>query len=635
MPRPSTVAGTRARRPLVVKLFAAFLLLSLVALLPLGLFLYARLRAALESEITLRQRQQLSLLQSSLAAGWPTGEAGPAQIDPLVDSLARGAGGRITVVAPDGRVLGDSELSGPALLAMENHALRPEIEEALQGGEGVSTRTSQTVQEPFLYRARSLRDAAGRPVGAVRLAFTLAGIQDERRVAARALVAALGLSLLVAAALAAYVSRRLTRPIRRLREAAERLSRGELGHEIRLRTGDEHEELAGAFNRMSSELARQRSEIVAEKEQLQGVLEGMVEGVLVTDRAGRVLQTNAALQQMFGLSRPPVGRTSLEALRSPSLEEILERAIERRERAGGVVRLSHPAERQLEVEVAPLGRDGDAHAVVAVFHDVTRLKKLEGVRRDFAANVSHEIRTPVTAIRGYAETLRAAADSPEERARFAEIIIRHADRLTDLVDDLLALSTLESEGYSLQLAILSAADLLAAVEEAFRPRAAEKGILLEVGAAAPGMTLRGDRKLLDQVLANLVDNALKYTEPGGRVGVRAAREDGHVAFTVEDTGCGIPAHDLGRVFERFFRVDRARSRKLGGTGLGLAIVKHIVLLHGGDVRVQSRVGEGSSFAVLLPLEGPPGAGRPPGSENGPEEGPDPAQHESGPTTPRS
>jgi two-component system phosphate regulon sensor histidine kinase PhoR len=203
------------------------------------------------------------------------------------------------------------------------------------------------------------------------------------------------------------------------------------------------------------------------------------------------------------------------------------------------------------------------------------------------------------------------------------------------VDDLLALSTLESEGYSLQLAILSAADLLAAVEEAFRPRAAEKGILLEVGAAAPGMTLRGDRKLLDQVLANLVDNALKYTEPGGRVGVRAAREDGHVAFTVEDTGCGIPAHDLGRVFERFFRVDRARSRKLGGTGLGLAIVKHIVLLHGGDVRVQSRVGEGSSFAVLLPLEGPPGAGRPPGSENGPEEGPDPAQHESGPTTPRS
>ncbi len=607
-PSHPDAARTRPRQPLFQKFYGAFLLLTLLALLPLGLFLYTRLRDVLESEIELRQREEVSLLGNALAAAWPAGEPEPAQVDPLVDRLARGVAGRITVVARDGRVLGDSQRSGKDLLAMENHALRPEIEEALAGGEGVSTRTSSTVHEPLLYRARLLRDAAGRPVGAVRLAFSKAGVEAERRLAAHALLAALGLSLLVALALAAYISRRLARPIDQLRRSAEEMSRGDLGRQVRVRTGDELEELAGALNRMSSELARQRAEIVAEKQQLLGVLEGMVEGVLVTDRTGRIVQTNEALQQMFGLSRPPVGRTALEALRNPPLEEILERALRGHERAEGVVRLSHPTERHLEVEVAPLGRNGDARGVVAVFHDVTRLKKLEAVRRDFAANVSHEIRTPVTAIRGYAETLRGTTDSPEERARFAEIIMRHADRLTDLVDDLLALSSLESEGYSPQLARVASEDLLVAVQEVFQPRAAEKGIALEVGLAPPDLALVADRKLLDQVLANLVDNAIKYTEVGGRVSVQAAREGEQVVFRVADTGAGIPAPDLDRVFERFFRVDRARSRKLGGTGLGLAIVKHIVLLHGGEVRVKSRVGEGSEFAVVLPLAGPPGGG---------------------------
>jgi two-component system phosphate regulon sensor histidine kinase PhoR len=604
---PDAAPPSRPRRPLFQKFYGAFLLLTLLSLLPVGLFLYGRLRGVLESEIELRQREELALLGNALAAAWPAGAPGPAQIDPLVDRLARGVAGRVTVVARDGRVLGDSERSGADLLAMENHALRPEIEEALAGGEGVSTRTSMTVHEPFLYRARPLSDGAGRPVGAVRLAFTKIGVQAERRLAGRALLAALALSLLVALALAAYVSRRLARPIAQLRRSAEEMSQGGLGREVRVRTGDELEDLAGALNRMSSELARQRAEIMGEKQQLLGVLEGMVEGVLVTDGSGRIVQTNEALQQMFGLPRAPVGRTALEALRNPPLEEILERALRGRQRAGGAVRLSHPVERHLEVEAAPLGRNGDVGGVVAVFHDVTRLKKLEAVRRDFAANVSHEIRTPVTAIRGYAETLRGTTDSSEERARFAEIIMRHADRLTDLVDDLLALSSLESEGYSPQLIRVAAADLLAAVQEVFQPRAAEKGIVLEVGPAPADLTLVGDRKLLDQVLANLVDNAIKYTEAGGRVVVQAAREGEQAVFSVADTGAGIPAQDLDRVFERFFRVDRARSRKLGGTGLGLAIVKHIVLLHGGEVRVKSRVGEGSEFAVVLPRGGPAGA----------------------------
>jgi two-component system phosphate regulon sensor histidine kinase PhoR len=597
-------SARRPRRPLFQKLYGTFVVLALLALLPLGLFLYARLRSVMESEIALRQREELALALHALRLGWPV-RSTPESVDSLVDELAGGIAGRITVVAPDGRVLGDSERSGPALLAMESHALRPEVEAALARGEGVSTRYSTTLQQTLVYRARILHDASGGPQAVVRVAFSKAGIEAEERTAAKALLAALGLSLAVALGLAGLASRRLARPIQLLRHSAEQMSHGGLGREVRLPTGDELEELAHALNRMSRDLARQRAEIVEEKEQLVGVLEGMVEGVLVTDRHGRIVQTNGALKQIFGLSRPPVGRTSLEALRSPPLEEILERALERRERAGGVVRLTHPVDRQLEVEVAPLGGDADGHGVVAVFHDVTRLKKLEAVRRDFVANVSHEIRTPVTAIRGYAETLRGAADDPEERARFAEIIIRHADRLTELVDDLLALSSLESEGYVLQPGPVRASELLLAVEEVFRPRAAEKGIVLEVQPASADLVMRGDRKLLEQVLANLVDNAVKYTEAGGRVTLRAAREDGSAVFRVADTGCGIPAADLERVFERFFRVDRARSRRLGGTGLGLAIVKHIVLLHGGQVRVASRVGEGSEFRVTLPLGGGP------------------------------
>ncbi|MBA2565345.1 MAG: PAS domain-containing protein, partial [Gemmatimonadetes bacterium] len=352
-------------------------------------------------------------------------------------------------------------------------------------------------------------------------------------------------------------------------------------------------------NRLSGELAAQRTEMLAEREHLNGVLESMVEGVLVTDEKGRILQTNAALQTMFGLARPPIGRTSLEALRNPGLEDILARASRNGERTSGSVRLSHPLERTLEVGVASLGGSAGP-GVVAVFHDITRLNKLEALRRDFVANVSHEIRTPVTVIRGCAETLIGGAEDEGERRRFTEIIIRHADRLTDLVDDLLALSSLESTAPPIRPEVLGVAELLASVEEAFRLRAAERGIVLDLRAPQPAISLRGDRRLLEQVFSNLLDNALKHTERGGRVTLSAAPDGDAMVFHVADTGCGIPAADLDRVFERFFRVDRARSRKLGGTGLGLAIVKHIVLLHGGRITVRSRLGEGTEFLVRLP-----------------------------------
>lgn len=420
------------------------------------------------------------------------------------------------------------------------------------------------------------------------------------------LAVAAALQVATAAIVAALAAGRLRRPLRRLRRSSEALTAA-LGREQPARQDADLDELAAGVGRLAADVAEQRAGLLGEKRQLEGVLEAMVEGVLVVDAGRRILQINAALLQMFGLARTPLGRTTLEALRHPGVEEILARAAAARGGAAGVVRLSHPTERHLEVGVAPL-EGGMASGAVAVFHDITRLHKLEAVRRDFVANVSHEIRTPVTAIRGYGETLLADGGDAEQRARFAGIIIRHADRLTHLIDDLLVLSSLESADDVLRPERVGAGDLLASVEEAFRLRAADRGVALETGTVEPGIALRADRRLLEQVLGNLVDNALKYTEPGGRVSMEALAAGPLVRFRVRDTGAGIPAADLERVFERFFRVDRGRSRKLGGTGLGLAIVKHIVLLHGGKVRVRSRLGEGSEFTVELPAAGPPGGG---------------------------
>jgi two-component system phosphate regulon sensor histidine kinase PhoR len=353
---------------------------------------------------------------------------------------------------------------------------------------------------------------------------------------------------------------------------------------------------------------------VAERDRLAAVLDAMVEGVLVVDAAGRILQANPAFDRLFGLARTPVGRTTLESLRNPAVEDVLHAALSRGERGAGFVRLARPVERTLEVAAAPLGAPARTGAV-AVFHEVTRLERLEALRRDFVAGVTHEIRTPVTAIRGWAETLRDAGEDPAERARFADVIVRQADRLARLVDDLLILSSVESGGYRLRPERLPAGDLLRAALEAFEPRAREAGIALTV--SSPEAAVLGDRRLLDQAIANLVDNALRHTERGGRVELRAeASGEDRVRIAVRDTGCGIPPEDLDRVFERFFRVDRARGRRAGGAGLGLALVKHVAAVHGGRVEVRSRVGEGSEFALVLPAARGPAAPPPPAGEGG-------------------
>jgi two-component system phosphate regulon sensor histidine kinase PhoR len=616
-PRKGSALGLRirpfARGGFVARLAAAFFLYALLLLVPLGLFLHGRLETILREEVALRQAGELSVLEGALVAA---GSAAfdPATSDSVLDALAGASAGRVTLVARDGRVLADSRIDGARLAALENHALRPEIRAARAGEDGVATRYSTSVGRGLVYRARLLRDDTGRPAGWLRIALSDERVDAETRRAGGVLLTALAGALLLAAGAAFVTARGLTRPIRDLRRAADALARGELGREIRLGTGDELEELAGDFNRMSRELARSRDATVAERDRLAAVLDAMVEGVLVVDAAGRILQANPAFDRLFGLARTPVGRTTLESLRNPAVEDVLHAALSRGERGAGFVRLARPVERTLEVAAAPLGAPARTGAV-AVFHEVTRLERLEALRRDFVAGVTHEIRTPVTAIRGWAETLRDAGEDPAERARFADVIVRQADRLARLVDDLLILSSVESGGYRLRPERLPAGDLLRAALEAFEPRAREAGIALTV--SSPEAAVLGDRRLLDQAIANLVDNALRHTERGGRVELRAeASGEDRVRIAVRDTGCGIPPEDLDRVFERFFRVDRARGRRAGGAGLGLALVKHVAAVHGGRVEVRSRVGEGSEFALVLPAARGPAAPPPPAGEGG-------------------
>jgi two-component system phosphate regulon sensor histidine kinase PhoR len=340
-----------------------------------------------------------------------------------------------------------------------------------------------------------------------------------------------------------------------------------------------------------------RSEAVrAERERLMAVLDGMIEGVLVVGRDGRVDLANARLRDLFECWGELAGRRALEVIRRADVDEALQRAAGESEPV--IVEVVLADERVLQLHAHRFPEKGEPQGVVAVFHDVSEIRRLEGHRRDFVANVSHELRTPLTAIRGFAETLADDALPPEQRKRFVEVIARNAERLSALIEDLLELSRIEGGKYPLALEPVDPAALAATLLRDMRPRLDSRQLASSVSGG--GAFALADRRALEQVLQNLLDNAAKYTEPGGRIDVRALRDGARVRIEVADTGIGIPERDRARVFERFYRVDKARSRDLGGTGLGLAIVKHLAQAMDGEVFLASREGEGTTFTVVLP-----------------------------------
>ncbi len=558
------------------------------------------LNRAIGSSITDQVAANL-IQEARLARDLALSEADPSRAaDALADRLGTDLGVRVTLVAADGLVLGDTDLDGPALAAVENHAGRPEIAAALRDGQGRSIRHSDTVGERMLYVALRI-DPDDPARGVVRVAVPLTAVRRAQEEIRLPILASALLSIVAAALFGWVAARRPARRLEEMRRAASEIASGRMGARALAGGGDEIAGLARSLNQMASQLEERLALLARERNQLRSVLDGMVEGVLLTDAGGTILLANAAFERIFS-ARPPVqGRRPLEAARVPALQEAIEAALGAGEPLTREIVLGGSPEKVIRASLAALREEGRTVAAVAVFHDVTELKRLERVRREFVANVSHELRTPLTAITGYAETLRdGGLGDPARAAEFVEVIHRHAERLRALIEDLLDLASVEQGEARLSLAPVPLREVVDQAVAVVRPAAEGRRQSLSVDLPGDLPTPLADRDRLAQVLINLLDNAVKFTPDGGRIAVAASRDRDRVVVSVSDTGIGIPAGDLDRIFERFYRVDRSRDRRERGTGLGLAIAKHLTLAMGGTIEVESVQGSGTTFRVGLP-----------------------------------
>jgi two-component system phosphate regulon sensor histidine kinase PhoR len=478
------------------------------------------------------------------------------------------------------------------------------VRAALEGRVGRDQRPSGSVGAPLLYVALPVIDG-GRVLGVLRLALPLSVVTTFYGELQRVMLAGGLVALAVAFGIGVFVAGRVTRPVIEMQAIARQMSEGQFAVRAPVRSEDELGALGRALNVMVLRLREQIANIEAERAKATAILDGMVEGVIAVDGQEGILLMNERARTMFGVGAGRgEGKPFLEVIRNADLHEIFRSG----RTAGGVfrreLRLVHPVDRTLRVTAVPLRLASVEPGLVLVVDDVTELRRLEQVRTEFIANVSHELRTPLTAIQGYLETLLSGAlDEREHARRFVEIAFRHTERLGRLLNDLTDLSNIELGKVSLRLAPTPLGPVVDSVLEVVAAKARDGGVALH-SEVSPTLSVQADHDRLAQILINLVDNAVKYTPTGGAVTVRArATSDGRVEASVSDTGVGIPRVALPRITERFYRVDKARSRELGGTGLGLAIVKHLVLAHGGEMAIESEEGRGTTVRVTLPAGG--------------------------------
>jgi len=525
-------------------------------------------------------------LNSEVAHLLDTGRAN--QLDRFIKNLGSKIHTRVTIIATDGNVLADSEQN---IQSMENHSHRPEVVEALQGKAGKSIRFSSTANRDMLYVAVPM-EKDGKITGVIRTSLFLSDI-DNLLTKLNYHVAGISLGIVFIALLAAYlISRNVVRPIRHLTLAARKVASGNFSVRVFLKTKDELKELADSFNRMNEEMGKMFSELGQQKEELKSIIDSLQEGLLVLNKQGRVIRSNETFRNIIG-NQAVEGKLYWEIMRNPRLAELLKNAGDRRKKFTEELTLG---DRVFMCSVAPLeGGEG----IVSVFYDVTEIKKIEKVKKDFVSNVSHELRTPLTSIKGYAETLRNEVDTVPGK-KYLETIERNTDRLINIVNDLLLLSNLEEKAV-LELEDVDLRDFLENVIKIFDQRLKDKRLSLVVDVKENLPTIKADSFKLEQMLVNLLDNAIKYTDHG-EIAISAGVQENRVRIQVRDTGIGIPKENIPRIFERFYVVDKSRSRKSGGTGLGLSIVKHIVFLHQGTIGIESIPGEGTTVTVTLPAD---------------------------------
>ena len=592
------------KKRLLWQLYPSYLLITLVALLiatlyassELRKFYYDRTAADLYSRAWLLEEQIADQLLASNDSK---------HIDPLCDRLGEASSTRITVVLPSGKVVGDSE-NPPE--QMDNHADRPEIVDALSGRSHASARFSHTLGKDMMYVAIPV-ERGGETIGILRTSIPVTSIDRALgTIRLRIVIGGLVVALL-AAGVSLLMSRRISRPLEQLKRGAEEFAHGDFSRKLSVGNSLEIAALAETMNQMAAELDERLRTVLRQSNEREAILSGMVEGVLAVDSQQRLISLNRAGARLLGVDEEEVrGRSPQEIIRNPQLQKLINEVSATGEPAEDEIVFRGADERCLLVhgtilqDIGPNDAARSAGGVLVVLHDVTQLRKLENMRRDFVANVSHELRTPITSIKGFVETLiDGAMRDPDDAQRFMRIVLRQTDRLNAIIEDLLSLSRIEqdSEKAEIELSRVKVKNVLAAAIGVCEAKIEEKKIQIDLSCDA-SLEANANAALLEQAVVNLIDNAVNYSPEGQTVHIEAVRSDDEVSLSVRDHGCGIAKKHLPRLFERFYRVDKARSRKHGGTGLGLAIVKHIAQSHGGRVTVESTLGEGSIFTMHLP-----------------------------------
>jgi len=583
-----------------VKLVSSYFFLILASLGVIAFSLDKNLQ-----QKTLQEVKQSLIHQAYLVENRISVLSGPLNnsvfLDALSKELARKIGTRITVIGLDGKVLADSEVPEEDLSGLENHLYnRPEISQALDGKLGQEIRYSSTLRIDMLYLALPIKEK-GRISGILRLALPLTSVEQIHLVTRKAIFSGLVIALALAIILGLLMARMIIRPVNRIIRASLNFAKGDFSHRILEDSNDEIGELAATLNKMAQDTEDKIREIDTKSQHLEAIFNSMVEGVIVTDSSEKIISINHEIEELFDVKLPQAqGKFILEGIRNSEISVLINQALKGAKFISKEIVLILPKQKSVEVNVSPIFEKDKVTGCLAVLHDITQIKKLENMRRDFVANVSHELKTPLTSIKGFVETLlEGALQDKDNSIDFLKIVDTHVDRLNRLIDDLLELAHLESKEIVLNKAKLNLSGLADQVIRGFKSQAKKKGVEIKSDLPAD-LEILADPNKLEQVFSNLIHNAIKYNKEDGFVRIWSEQLGDKIRITIEDSGSGIPVKDLPRIFERFYRVDKARSRQLGGTGLGLSIVKHAVELHAGSVGVESTEGIGSRFWFILP-----------------------------------
>jgi len=579
------------------RLTATYIFLIIISMLVLGAYLLYSLEGYFYNNLETRLKTQAQLacrVIEDIPHDWST-----AAMEDMAGKISRDVKARVTIISSSGVVLGDSEKDSRQ---MENHLDRPEIQEAKRNGIGLAIRHSSTLGIDMMYVAVPI-SRNNKTVGFMRLALPLTEAKHAFSKLWSAVLIAILLTVICTAPISLMLGKKVTKPIEKLIEFAGQISKGNFNYQASIQSNDEIGELAKTLNQMTATIDEKVKLISEERSKLKTVLANMTSGVILVNKNGYVDLVNPAAEKFLSfMGQKSIGLPHTTVIKNPELSARINEALKKRKAVEKEIKINCPDESTIEVNISPI-RDhfGNFTGVIVVLHDITEIRKLEKMRRDFVANVSHELRTPVTAIKGFTETLLDGALYDQAACKeFIEIIDKEVNRLARLIHDLLELSKIEAKQVKLNR---RPANIIAVIRDTvnkLQSQIESAGLTMELNLPDKEIKVNIDQDLIGQVILNLVDNAVKYTPSGGKIQIEVSDKKHDIIVWVRDTGIGIPSKDIERIFERFYRVDKARSRKQGGTGLGLSIVKHIIDIHGGTVGVNSTPGKGSEFFFTLP-----------------------------------